>query len=104
MGQNDRLRNFQVASSGAQPSSLPIEECEAGSDLADYRKLPTEKQYKALSAVRSISEGGSAFINPADAEECVDFAWLESVELNGWRLTVEGKRLQEEKECCWLTI
>lgn len=83
----------QVTSPGGQSIPLSIEEYESRGVLPNWRELPTEKQYKALSAVLNIEQGASAFINPADAEECADRDWLEAVGTNGWQLTAAGKRL-----------
>ena len=39
--------------------------------MPKWRELPKEKHYKILSAVHCLPQGSSAFINPADAEECI---------------------------------
>jgi hypothetical protein len=71
---------------------LPIEEYESRGVLPDWRELPNERQYKALSLVQQIEQGASAFINPADAEECAHRDWLVTVCTNVWQLTEAGKR------------
>lgn len=45
--------------------------------MSNRRELPTEMQYKLLSTVRCLAQGSSAFVNPADAEECIDLSCLE---------------------------
>lgn len=84
--------HIQVASPGGNSIPLPIQDYESRGVLPDWQDLPTEKQHKVLSAVHRIEQGAPAFINPVDAEECVDRDWLESVGTNQWRLTVTGKR------------
>lgn len=84
--------HVQVASPGGNSLPLPIDEYESRGVLPDWCELPTFEQHKALSAVADITQGSSAFINPAVAELCADRNWLEPVGIGGWRLTEAGKR------------
>lgn len=83
--------HIQVASPGGHSTPLPIELYEARGVLPHWNELPTEKQYKVLLAVKGVPQGSSAFVNTADAEECVDRGWLESEGINSWRLTEVGE-------------
>ena len=71
---------------GESPSGhlirLPIEEYESRGVFSDWQEIPTEKQHSALSTVHKIVHGASAFIKPADAEECEDRGGMKSVGAN----------------------
>jgi hypothetical protein len=78
--------HVQVSAPGGHSVLLAIDLYEPRGVLSDWRKLPTDRQHKALLAVYQIEQGSSVFINAADAEECESPGWLESVGTNGWRL------------------
>jgi hypothetical protein len=92
LGASDKPWHIQVASPGGYSIPLPIVEYESREVMPDRQKLPTEKQHKALSAVNTIEQGGSAYINPVKADACEDRFWLESVRANSWRMTEAGNR------------
>lgn len=92
IGTRDVPTDVQVQDPGGNSLPLPIDEYVSRDVYPDWRDLPTQKQYQALVAVSRLQESGTAFINPADAEECVDAGWLDALGLNQWALTKSGKK------------
>jgi hypothetical protein len=77
----------QGASSSGHSIRIQIEEYELHGVFPDWQEIPTEKKHIALLTVHKIAHGASAFIKPADAEECEDHGGMKSVGANCWRLT-----------------
>jgi hypothetical protein len=93
LGASAKPSYVQVTSPGGNSIPLSIEEYESRGVLPNWQELPTERQYKALWSVHKIEQGATVYINPADAEECVNRDWLETIGENGWQLTDAGKCL-----------
>ncbi len=93
LGVSGKSSHVQVSSPGGHSIPLSIEDYESRGVLPGWHELPTERKYKALWSVHKIQQGASAYINPADAEDCVDRDWLEPIGTNGWQLTHAGRFL-----------
>ena len=93
LGASGKPSYVQVTSPGGHSIPLSIEEYESRGVLPNWHELPTERQYKALWTVDQIEQGVSTYINPAEAEECVERDWLEPIGTNGWQLTPAGRFL-----------
>jgi hypothetical protein len=77
IGPRDTPTDVKVQDPGGNTLPLPIKEYVSRDVYPDWRDLPTQKQYQALVSVSRLQESGTAFINPADAEACVDAGWLD---------------------------
>ena len=66
------------------------------SEMPTEKKIPTERQLKALRKARESEEGRQVFFISSDAEECVDEEWLKAN--NGYRLTPSGRQALQDAE------
>jgi len=93
IGPSDAPTDVQVKDTAGNSLPLPIDEYVSRDARPEWSDLPTQKQYQALVAASRLQVSGTAFINPADAEACVDAGWLDSLGPNQWVLTESGRKL-----------
>ena len=60
------------------------------------KKIPTEKQLKALKKACQMEEGGRPIFYPTAMEECVEEGWLKAT--NGYGLTPSGRQALQDAE------
>lgn len=93
LGPVDSPTDIQVVDTGGNSLPLPNSVYMSRGVLPDWQQLPTQKQYAVLEAVAKFERGESAWINPADAEDCQKRGWIEPSSCPAWRLTEAGRSL-----------
>lgn len=71
---------------------LPFDEYVGRDVQPEWHVLPKQSQYRVLESVAKLEQGQSAFVNLADAEECLDMGWIEPRGQSGWKLTDSGRK------------